>query len=286
MKTIERPIFVLGVPHSGNSWLAKSIARHPHIAHSSETNFIWMWGNARKRDDVLTENDLTPKIRDHIQKRLIEHLTQSDGERLCDKTPRNCLRIPFLYELFPDAKIVFVIRDGRSVVSSIQSRSIKPTNKVLLNEISNRIGRVSITEAYLYFPKFLEILRRAFGKPLNYWGVRPPGWQDWVKSYPTPVVLSKQWSETIKLATYAGRKLPNSNYLEVKYETLACHPREEMTKIMSFLEIDEPDCVINYAESIADPTRIHNWKSRLTEADLSQIKEIIQPVMDEMGYSW
>jgi hypothetical protein len=39
--------------------------------------------------------------------------------RLLEKTPKNCLRIPFLQALFPDARFVFLRRDGRPTVSSL-----------------------------------------------------------------------------------------------------------------------------------------------------------------------
>jgi len=38
--------------------------------------------------------------------------------RLLEKTPENCLRLPFLLEIFPDARIIHLTRDGRSNISS------------------------------------------------------------------------------------------------------------------------------------------------------------------------
>ncbi len=39
--------------------------------------------------------------------------------RLLEKTPENCLRLPFLEALFPDAKVIYLVRDGRANVSSL-----------------------------------------------------------------------------------------------------------------------------------------------------------------------
>ena len=38
---------------------------------------------------------------------------------LLEKTPENCLRLPFLQALFPDARIVHLVRDGRANVHSL-----------------------------------------------------------------------------------------------------------------------------------------------------------------------
>ena len=39
--------------------------------------------------------------------------------RLLEKTPENCLRLPFLQALFPDARVLFLTRDGRANVHSL-----------------------------------------------------------------------------------------------------------------------------------------------------------------------
>ncbi|MBK7216095.1 MAG: sulfotransferase [Candidatus Promineofilum sp.] len=39
--------------------------------------------------------------------------------RLLEKTPENCLRLPFLQALFPDARVLFLVRDGRANVHSL-----------------------------------------------------------------------------------------------------------------------------------------------------------------------
>ena len=41
------------------------------------------------------------------------------GRRFVDKTPENCLRIPYLLELFPDASFVFLRRRAADNVSSL-----------------------------------------------------------------------------------------------------------------------------------------------------------------------
>ncbi|HEV3471638.1 MAG TPA: sulfotransferase, partial [Actinomycetota bacterium] len=39
--------------------------------------------------------------------------------RLLDKTPRNALRVPFVDALFPDARYIYLQRDGRENVNSL-----------------------------------------------------------------------------------------------------------------------------------------------------------------------
>jgi hypothetical protein len=43
------------------------------------------------------------------------------GRRFVDKTPENCLRIPYPLELFPDASFVFLRRRPADNVSSLMA---------------------------------------------------------------------------------------------------------------------------------------------------------------------
>jgi hypothetical protein len=46
----------------------------------------------------------------------------------CEKTPYNLLSIPFLWELFPEARVVVTVRHPRLVVASHQDQQWAPSN--------------------------------------------------------------------------------------------------------------------------------------------------------------
>ena len=127
------------------SWLGKAITQDPEIVYIPETNYIWMWGYFQKADDTLGEEALTPKIKKHIEQQFVEHLKKHNGKRICDKTPRNCLRIPFIRAVFPDAKIILITRDSRSVMSSM-SKSNTSSKQVIFETIRSRLKRVPIRD--------------------------------------------------------------------------------------------------------------------------------------------
>ena len=123
--------------------MGKIIAQHSNIVQLIETNYIWLWGNYNRADDLLTEADLNPKIQKHIEKKFIESLKKYNKSHICDKTPRNCLRIPFVRAIFTDAKIIHIIRDDRAVMCSIEDNFDVP-KQVIWKEILSRIKTVSI----------------------------------------------------------------------------------------------------------------------------------------------
>lgn len=287
INTVKKPIFVLGVPHSGTSWLGRVISQHPDIAYLPEANFVWMWGNAHKENDLLTAEDLTPRIKDHIYKKICRHVRSEGALRVCDKTPRNSLRIPFIYSLFPDAKIILIIRDGRSVIRSINTRSLKPSRKVLGLEVWRRIKRVPPWELGVYLHRTQSIFKGLIGQSMDYWGARPPGWETWVKQYSPHVVAAKQWTETTRISIVEGRKLPQDNYIELRYEEVIQNPVEHMSKIVNFLELEHStNLIVDYAKQTADPSRLEKWREVLDDELLSDIQFVMEPTMIEVGYQW
>ncbi|MDJ0742755.1 MAG: sulfotransferase [Xenococcaceae cyanobacterium MO_167.B27] len=282
-KQIEKPIFILGAAHSGTSFLGKALKQHPSFATWTETNNIWMWGNVFKGDDQLTENDLNQKIKKHIEKKFIRYLQKSGKERICDKTPRNCLRIPFIVSVFPDAKIIHIIRDGRAVIASTKKEYKRP---LYWTEVWDKLRKIPIWEWYMFIPAIPLFVKTMMGISLNYWGAKPPGWNEEIDKLSPNAVLAKQWVETMKIATQAGRKIAPDNYLEIRYEDLINSPKKIITEIAEFADIRYPESIIEFCKINIDLTRNPKRLKSLDSNTLGEIKEIIEPTMSELGYLW
>ncbi len=286
--TIDKPIFILGVQRSGTTWLAGALSKHPDIANLHEPRHIWSWGNLHKPDDVLTAEDCTPQIKAHVDKRLAEALDKLGGARVCDKTPSNCLRIPFLKALFPDAKIILLVRDGRAVFRS--TREVVSENKdygLTLDNITRRAKEVPIQEWHLLLlPRLRSIVRRLGGRPVQFWGVRPPGWKRWVEEDSSDVVLAKQWVAATRIALDEGRKLPPKNYLEVRYEDLMSGSEDKLNELIQFLEIENPEPIEAYIARTADSSRGEKWRGELDEEVLEEIRATMEPTLSYLGYTW
>ena len=280
----NQPIFILGAPRSGTTWLGKTFEQHPDIDCWYENNAVWTWGNSRKADDVLTEQNLNPKISQYIQKRFSEFSDKSNKKYIIDKTPRNCLRIPFIHAIFPEAKIIMLLRDGRSVINSTNNELKKP-KKVPWEEIKIRLKNLSIWEVHTLIPRLAPRIKSMMGIKLDYWGARPPGWNNWIGNYSPPALLAKQWAATMNIAIKEGRKLPPEKYIEVKYEDLVNYPQNELIKLTNFLEIENPQPIIDFAKNSCDPERISKWKSSLDQNILDEIEEIMKSTMALIGYS-
>lgn len=118
--SVADPIFIIGAPRSGTTALMRHLGQKiKNSVTLKEIEKIWHkdWGNRRKVDDDV-----------NVRLYYAEKLKNSNVKVLIDKNVRNSLRISYILKLFPRAKFIHLIRDGRAVAASWRKWAIK-TNK-------------------------------------------------------------------------------------------------------------------------------------------------------------
>lgn len=283
---IDRPIFIVGAGHSGTTFLGRILRQHPDLMTWEETNRIWTWGNVFRKSDILNREDLTPKIKNHILNHYEKFSQRTGNRRICDKTPRNCLRIPFVLAVFPDAKIIHLIRDGRAVMNSTQKSYTKSISQY---EVKNKLQRaleIPIWQWYVFLPRLPLMIKRLLGIRLKYWGEKPSGWSEWESTLSPTQLLAKQWVEIVQTAITEGRKVSAANYLEIFYEDLINQPEATMKKIAAFAELENSGSIIDYCQKRANPSINSKWKKTFSPQDLEEVGVILAPMMKNLGYEW
>lgn len=122
------PIFVVGSPRSGTTLTRFILDSHPSISCGPETHFLgdlhrladthWM---RAERFDVDREY-WDHLVRDFFEALHVDYMRRRGRRRWADKTPGYALHLDYIDRLFPDARFVHVIRDGRDVVASYRYR--------------------------------------------------------------------------------------------------------------------------------------------------------------------
>jgi hypothetical protein len=131
--TIHDPVFIVGSPRSGTTVLAKCLSEHPNLTAGKESIYlILLWhlyadlhqgGNSKRLvplQEYLTGAELLTNIQ-QFSDRIMHSLTEKKGPnvRFVDHTPWYGALGPFIECLYPDAKFIHIIRDGRQVVRSL-----------------------------------------------------------------------------------------------------------------------------------------------------------------------
>ncbi len=280
----ERPIILIGTQRSGTTWLGHLLGSHPDVAFWDEPRHVWTWSNAKTPDDRLTAEHARPEVADHIRRVFAAHAAERGKPRFAEKTPSNCLRVPFIRAVFPEARFLLVVRDGRSVLRSTSEimRSGVPVSRVW-----KRAVETPPREWPAYAGQIVGVLKsKITGSKIKYWGPRPPGWAEWIEDDHPDIVLAKQWAHTLDAARTDLRSIGDDTFHEFRYDDLARHPRTTLTAIFEFAGLSVDQRVIAQAESSARPQSIDKWRSELDDESLDRIRPHMQPLLDELGYQW
>lgn len=109
---------IVGCARSGTSILAELVGAHPDVKSVFEAHDVWELGGCGANESHrLTDEHATPtvarQIRDWFEKQ------KGSASLLVEKNPRNVLRIPYIRRIFPEAKLIHIVRDGRDVACSM-----------------------------------------------------------------------------------------------------------------------------------------------------------------------
>ncbi|CAL1277994.1 unnamed protein product [Larinioides sclopetarius] len=138
MYSREMPlVFIGGMPRSGTTLLRVLLDAHPDIRCGEETRVIprllglkSQWLKSPLESRRLKEAGITPQVLDSAVAAFTLEIIARHGEpayRLCNKDPFSLRSSVYLHSLFPNAKFVLMLRDGRAVVHSIISRKVTIT---------------------------------------------------------------------------------------------------------------------------------------------------------------
>lgn len=127
---LHNPVFVIGYGKSGKSLLTRLLSHHRDVAHWPEANNIWdptgyPWHRSSRETppvwvdpEHLTQRwwgDTQPRVPE-IRATFGAYQWLSRRPWFVNDTPMNTFRIPYLLSIFPDARLIHMIRDGRDAV--------------------------------------------------------------------------------------------------------------------------------------------------------------------------
>lgn len=291
--------FVFGHARSGTTLLARLIRVHPSIHCNWQGHFFtrpplleslvnepdiaaWL---SRRSNRWNQGRDLSPLILRGVCDLILEKEARQLGKSIVgDKSPNSLLNgksVQLLSHVYPDTRLIFIVRDGRDAI------------------ISHRFQ--SFIDATQHLTKEDLIIRQAFME-------NPSPFLTGESSIFTPNGIRRAaegWMHNVTETDRAGKSTFNDNYISLRFEDIVIDPWQEISKIWSFLEVDtyimglknllmnefkqnpDADWQQQKASEIAQPLqkgKKGSWREILTPLDRQIFREIAGTTLLEWGY--
>jgi len=272
---LEKPIFITGLGRSGTTILGVILSLHKDAGFLNEPKAIWRLIDVRhdiNGDYVasngvfhLDEQDVTPSARKTAYKLFGKYLQIINASRLVDKYPELIFRVDYLLEVFPDAKIIFITRNGADATHSIDLWS-KRLGVKKKDSTEDWWGRNDIKWKYLR-----EQIINA-----------DPCYKD-ISSIATENLdhtnrAALEWIITMREGIKQKSSHPDSIY-QIKYEDLSSTKSSAMLELLDWCGLSHDESVLQYSEEtlFSNTPKPH---PRL----LQPIENMFIETMEQLGY--
>ncbi len=252
--TIRKPIFIVGVGRSGTTVLGQIMASHSMVGFLNEPKA--MWHHIHGGEDVigsysktpgrlyLAKDDATEVVKRRAHTAFEGYLRWSRSERIVDKYPELIFRIPFVLEIFPDARFIFLARSGVNCCSSIEKWSRSHRDSSAEADWWGKNGRKWLAigvEAIKRTPELPEGLWDSISKMSNN---IDRAVVEWIVSMSCGLQMLRQYQ---------------SSMLMVKYENLVSNPQLELSRILEFCELPREEAFEKHAvQRLRVPETLNN----------------------------
>ena len=252
--------FIFGHARSGTTLLMRLARLHPEVHCNYQAHFFtrrpllkslvdspeaeeWL---TRKSNRWNQGRDLSPLVLRAAADFIMERDAAREGKMIVgDKSPSSTIHgqaVRDMYAVYPDAKLVYIVRDGRDVLISERFRNFVEESRFLTSEDK----------------RIIEGLRNNQTPFTN--GTRSIFTETFIRR------VTKGWVMNLQEVEEEARRLYGKKYCGLRYEDLLDKPFAEMTKLWKFLGVKRVNKSLEKtikAEMESNPDE--EWQARRNE---------------------
>ena len=275
-----RPVFIIGAARSGTKFLRDLGATSPKVdVIPFDVNFLWRIGNESASSCELKVADLNPSKVRRIRSAIVHAADAKPGNVLVEKTVSNSLRIAFVKAIFPEARFVHLIRDGRSVIESVDRIWDLPTPLSYKLQKLRYYPWTNIGYAANIVANNLPWRR----SKKRIWGVLYDGIDRDMQTLSRIEICAHQWVNCVTASLRDISQIPPEDVLTIRYEDLVTD-QATFDSYREFLGVpDDQKMLAAYQERTRTDTQ-RKWVDRFAKAEIDAIGKIIDPLLQQLGY--
>lgn len=291
-RKVQKPVFVIGAPHSGTDLLARALKRsagfHLTIGQPSVMSVVYAFARSPSIQRGRGEAVATV-LRDAFAQawQVTAHaclacadicrdaggvqgaatcVAERDITRYGDASPDLMYCAEELVEAFPDAQLVQIIRDGRDVVAAMLADSA----------------------ALAWFKPSVANVDTEFPNP--FFGIET---QDDLAAWPALSLAGKcamRWRGSVRAMARLRNSLPAEGLTTLRYEDVIRHPAAAARAVSGFVGSDVAeipgDGLRARGGAAGGPMAIPpgGWRRALTLQQVSEIEQVAGPDLRRVGY--
>lgn len=281
--------FIFGHARSGTTLLMRLARLHPEVHCNYQAHFftrrplLKSLVNTPEAEEWLTRKsnrwnqgrDLSPLVLRAAADFMMERDAAKEGKMIVgDKSPSSTIHgqaVRDMHAVYPDAKLVYIVRDGRDVLISERFRNFVEESKFLSVEDK----------------RIIEDLRKDQAPFTN--GTRSIFTESFIRR------VAKGWVMNLQETGAEGQRLFKKYYFGLRYEDLLATPFGEMSKLWKFLGVKKTNKSLEKtikAEMSSNPDeewqakknegiasflpkgQAGNWQRLFTQEDKAVFKEV------------
>ena len=262
-KSEFQPVFLIGCGRSGTTVLGNTIGKHESITYLNERRDLWhqaypgfdIWSGKISQPKLIAESDDNNKKKTEILRKLFyREQICGNSKILLEKLPINNFRLKFIEDAFPDAKYIYLQRNGIEVAKSIEKRAEKGwfgKNNIKWNLIEKLSKRIDISTELNDFSNFEKGLL--------------------------------EWRFSLEFSESFFSTINEKRYYSLSYKTFLENPKLQIENIYRFLDLDFND---NFTTDITKGIRrrseeIHDVEDIYSQIGGSNLKLSIEDKMKQ-----
>lgn len=281
-----QPVIIIGAPRSGTNMLRDMLVELQGVATwpCDEINYIWRHGNVRYPSDEFSPEMATPNIAAYIQRQFNKFAAISNADVVIEKTCANSLRVGFVEKVVPDAKYIFIVRDGFDVVGSAVERWQASLD---IPYILKKARYVPVTDFPYYATRYLlnHVYRLVSRKKrLAFWGPAMNNIDDLLAKHTLTEVCALQWKACVDNSERDLTEMSSDRVIRVSYESFVKNPVTEFEKISDFIGKDTPESVKKYLRNNVRPGSVGKGRKGLGQEQIETLCPLISDTLERYGY--
>lgn len=287
------PVIIIGAPRSGTNMLRDVLAKLPDATTwpCDEINPVWRHGNRDFPSDELDPELATAGVKSYLRAQFDKMGKRYGAHTVVEKTCANSLRVPFVARVFPEARYIFIHRDGVDAASSAMNRWNAAFN---LQYTVKKARFIPPADLIYYANRFIAAgVQARFDRPVlasapvpnvgTWWGPKPWDYEALRAHHPLDEVCVLQWQRCVEASLMDLSRLGRGQVLDVAYEQFVKAPAVQMRRILTFL--GRSDVLADAFVRDISQASIGKGKVMLGAESTARLRGLANGTLAKLGYA-